>query len=114
MPTAKWGFAFVCRSVILHESRPEPIAVRGTVKRTIVGINALGVLLCCTWLTAAQQPARSASAAPIAAAHQATLQQYCVTCHNNRLKSGGLAIEQLDLNHLSHDAESWEKVVRKL
>jgi len=88
--------------------------VRGTVKRTIVGISVLGVLLCCTWLTAAQQPARSAPAAPTAAAHQATLQQYCVTCHNNRLKSGKLAIDQLDISNLTHDAEAWEKVVRKL
>ena len=83
-------------------------------KRTIAGISALGVLLCCTWLTAAQQPARTASAPPIAAGHQATLQQYCVTRHNSRLKSGNLAIDQLDINNLSHDAESWEKVVRKL
>ena len=88
--------------------------MRGTVKRTIVGISVLGVLLCCTWLTAAQQPARSAPAAPTAAAHQATLQQYCVTCHNNRLKSGNLAIDQLDISNLTHDAEAWEKVVRKL
>ena len=88
--------------------------MRGTVKRTIVGISVLGVLLCCTWLTAAQQPARSAPAAPTAAAHQATLQQYCVTCHNNRLKSGNLAIDQLDIRNLTHDAEAWEKVVRKL
>src|SRR4029434_4481990 len=48
------------------------------------------------------------------ASHQATLQQYCVTCHNNRLKTGGLAIDQLDIANPSREAGPWENVVRKL
>jgi mono/diheme cytochrome c family protein len=84
------------------------------VKRTVVRIGALGALLCCSLSTAAQQPARSTSTAQITAGHQATLQQYCVTCHNSRLKTGNLAIDQLAIANLSRDAESWEKVVRKL
>jgi mono/diheme cytochrome c family protein len=84
------------------------------VKRTVATIGALGALLCCSLSTAAQQPARSTSTAPITAGPQATLQQYCVTCHNSRLKAGNLAIDQLDIAHLGRDAESWEKVVRKL
>ena len=83
-------------------------------KRPIGRIGALAALLCCTWSIAAQQPVRHTSATEITAGHQATLQQYCVSCHNSRLKSGNLAIDQLDINNLNHDAESWEKVVRKL
>jgi hypothetical protein len=45
---------------------------------------------------------------------QALLNQYCVTCHNERLKTGGLALDKLDLEHAGTDAETWEKVVRKL
>jgi len=63
---------------------------------------------------AAQQPVRNATVPSIVASHQATLQQYCVTCHNNRLKAGDLAIDQLDIADVHRDAESWEKVVRKL
>ena len=63
---------------------------------------------------AAQQPVRNAAVPSIVASHQATLQQYCVTCHNNRLKTGDLAIDQLDIADVHRDAESWEKVVRKL
>ena len=63
---------------------------------------------------AAQQPVRNAAAPSIVASHQATLQQYCVTCHNNRLKTGDLAIDQLDIADVHRDAESWEKVVRRL
>jgi hypothetical protein len=42
------------------------------------------------------------------------LNQYCVTCHNERLKTGGLALDKLDLEHVGASAETWEKVVRKL
>jgi Protein of unknown function (DUF1592)/Protein of unknown function (DUF1588)/Protein of unknown function (DUF1587)/Protein of unknown function (DUF1585)/Protein of unknown function (DUF1595)/Cytochrome C oxidase, cbb3-type, subunit III len=49
-----------------------------------------------------------------AAAHQATIQQYCVTCHNQRLKTGGLALDALDIANVQANAETWENVVRKL
>src|SRR5438093_1200590 len=40
--------------------------------------------------------------------------QYCVTCHNQRAKTGGLALDAMDLSAIGHDADTWEKVVRKL
>lgn len=45
---------------------------------------------------------------------QALLNRYCITCHNAKIKTGGLALDQLDLNHVEANAETWEKVVRKL
>ena len=71
-------------------------------------------LVCSNSGTSAQQPVRSATAVPSAATHQATLQQSCVTCHNARLKTGGLAIDQLDVANVRRDAEAWEQVVRRL
>src|SRR5205823_4061188 len=47
-------------------------------------------------------------------ASRALLDQYCVTCHNERAKTGGLALDKMDLNHVGDSAETWEKVVRKL
>jgi cytochrome c551/c552 len=44
----------------------------------------------------------------------ALLTQYCVTCHNQKLKTGGLELDKLDLQHPGADAETWEKVVRKI
>jgi hypothetical protein len=44
----------------------------------------------------------------------ALLRQYCVTCHNERLKTGGLTLESMDLATVSANADTWEKVVRKL
>ncbi|HTC89453.1 MAG TPA: DUF1587 domain-containing protein, partial [Bryobacteraceae bacterium] len=45
---------------------------------------------------------------------QAMLNQYCVTCHNAKLLTGGLAIDKLDLHRAEASAETWEKVARKL
>jgi mono/diheme cytochrome c family protein len=79
-------------------------------------VVALGAALVCSNSGAsAQQPVRSTTTTvPGTATHQATLQQYCVTCHNARLKTGGLAIDQLDVANIRHDAETWEQVVRRL
>jgi mono/diheme cytochrome c family protein len=42
------------------------------------------------------------------------LDQYCVGCHNAKMRTGNLALDQLDLTHLGDHAEIGEKVVRKL
>src|SRR3954470_7103152 len=46
--------------------------------------------------------------------HQAFLKQYCVTCHNQRLRTQGLALDAVDLDQVVPNAELWEKVIRKL
>ncbi len=47
--------------------------------------------------------------------HKPTLlDQYCVTCHNQRLKTAGLLLDTMDLDHVATDAAAWEKVVRKI
>jgi hypothetical protein len=48
------------------------------------------------------------------AAQRAIVNQYCVPCHNARLKTAGLLLDQLDLDHLGAHPEIGEKVVRKL
>ena len=45
---------------------------------------------------------------------RALLDQYCVTCHSERLEVGELSLQDLDLNNVADHAEVWEKVVRKL
>src|SRR5262245_30972388 len=44
----------------------------------------------------------------------ALLNQYCITCHNQRAKTGGLALDTLDYDHLDKNGETWEKVIRKI
>ena len=40
--------------------------------------------------------------------------KYCIGCHNQRLKTGGLVLEGLDSSQAPAHADVWEKVVRKL
>src|SRR5262245_59782210 len=61
--------------------------------------------------TASTQPAASAS--PVSP-HKALLTRYCVSCHNGRLKSGGLALDAIDVDRVIDHPEVWERVVRKL
>src|SRR3989442_14431180 len=42
------------------------------------------------------------------------LNKYCVTCHNSRLKTAGLQIDGLDVQHVAGNAQQWEKIVTKL
>ena len=58
----------------------------------------------------AQQPSASMSQQEV----QATLKQYCVTCHNQRAKTANLELDTKDLDHLDKDVVAWEAVVRKL
>jgi hypothetical protein len=39
---------------------------------------------------------------------------YCATCHNQRLKTGGLTLDTLDIDNVGAHAAEWEKVVVKL
>jgi mono/diheme cytochrome c family protein len=59
-------------------------------------------------------PTATVSVAADPAAQRAIVNQYCVPCHNARLKTAGLLLDQLDLEHLGAHADIGEKVVRKL
>ncbi len=46
--------------------------------------------------------------------YQDTVNQYCVGCHNDTLKTAAFSLQQVDTSNLGADGESWEKVLRKL
>ncbi len=46
--------------------------------------------------------------------HKLLLDKYCVTCHNQKLKTGNLALDRADITRPGDDAGTWERVVRKL
>ena len=51
-----------------------------------------------------QAPAASAvSASSTPPAYQATVKQYCVTCHNERLKTGDLVLDKANLENVAAD-----------
>src|SRR5216684_398209 len=47
-------------------------------------------------------------------AARAVLDQYCVTCHNEKLHTAGLALDKLDVTNPAANPEVWEKVIAKL
>jgi hypothetical protein len=54
------------------------------------------------------------SGAHQAAGYRGVLDKYCVTCHNERLRTAGLALNRVDPSALDRDGEIWEKVLGKL
>src|SRR6185503_15711076 len=51
---------------------------------------------------------------PGASAHAAVLGKYCITCHNDKSRTGGMSLEHADLADVPQRAETWERVIRKL
>jgi mono/diheme cytochrome c family protein len=60
------------------------------------------------------QNAAQASAAGQTEQRRALLSTYCVTCHSTRVKSGGLALEGLNVETPADNAKIWEMAARKL
>lgn len=44
----------------------------------------------------------------------AAINQYCATCHNTRARMAGLVLDPAQASRAGENAETWEKVVRKL
>ena len=57
-----------------------------------------------------QTPAASGTIAP----QRALVTQYCIGCHNQRLRTGSLALDTLDVTDVAAHPDVWEKVGRKL
>src|SRR6185436_5033817 len=51
---------------------------------------------------------------PTSANIQKTVATYCVTCHNDRLKTGGLVLDRPELADVAAHPDVWEKVIRKV
>ena len=45
---------------------------------------------------------------------RALLDRYCVTCHNARLRTAELTLDNIDPGNVGPHAETWEKVLRKI
>jgi len=56
----------------------------------------------------------AAGAAFAGSDYRAVLNQYCVVCHNQRLKKADLMLDKMDLAQVPAHADVWEKVIAKL
>jgi hypothetical protein len=62
--------------------------------------------------SAQQRPAEPAHATQTA--QSAVLNTYCITCHSDKARTGGLSLEHADLANIPKGAPTWEKVIRKV
>ena len=97
---------------------------------TKVVIAAFVVLVVVAAVPAARMPQQVTGDAAAASSQRALLDQYCVTCHNQRIVSRpaspdesfqitqlrdlGLTLDTEDVSDVAANPELWEKVVRKL
>ena len=65
-------------------------------------------------LALAGGPRAANAQAPSGELSRALLDRYCVTCHNDRLRTAGLALDTVDFERVAEHAPVLEKVVRKL
>ncbi len=79
-------------------------------------IGAAAVLLLAVQIASvqSQSAASDASKPRPASSDTAVIDRYCATCHNQRTRAGKLALDTLDVSAAARDAETWEKVVRKV
>jgi len=71
--------------------------------RWCVSLVVLGVGTCMASLAGQQ------TATP-----QTVINTYCITCHNQRVKTAGLALDIVDVTRPAANAEIWERVIAKL
>ena len=88
-------------------------------RRVTVGATAVLVLVLAG--AAQAEPGQSAAGAPAGAAAtdftaeaSAVVGKYCVTCHNQRLKTADVMFDAEGITDIGQHAEVWEKVVRKV
>src|SRR3954467_1837085 len=61
-----------------------------------------------------EAPASTGTPAAAAPSQRELLNKYCVSCHNEKLKTANLMLDKMDVDKVTEHPEIWEKVIRKL
>src|ERR1044071_2660355 len=82
------------------------------------GRPAVFALVTCGWMAVAwssvQTSAQAPQTAPSTPDIKATLDQYGIPCHSQRLATAGVVLEGIDVSSPAARAELWERVITKL
>ena len=81
-----------------------------------IGVTLLGAggLISATAFAGPRQNGAGVKTASSTPPARAVLDRYCVTCHNEKLKTAGLMLDRLGVESPTAAAPVWEKVIRKL
>ena len=92
-----------------------------TVRRLLVTATMAFAVAVSVSVSGSPEQAQTAAPSPsgtVAPSHLRTfaplVNTYCIGCHNQRVKTAGVAFDNADLGDVSKDAELWEKAARKL
>src|SRR5678810_852111 len=80
----------------------------------LAGLLSGSGALVATMSPPAATPAAQAAAPQAGQAQLATINTYCVGCHNDRAKTAGVSFEGLKVENIGERADLFEKAVRKL
>jgi len=85
------------------------------IKNSISRIAVIGAAMSLAGVFVDSRPSQAQSQAQESAdAQLATVKQYCVGCHSDRAKTGGVSFEGITAASVAKDSELFEKAVRKL
>jgi mono/diheme cytochrome c family protein len=85
-------------------------------KNRLFAVGSLAILP----FVALQAQSPSTAPAPTAVTERALLNQYCVVCHNEKMKKAGqpsgmaITLDNLDVAHVEQNPQEWERVVHKV
>jgi mono/diheme cytochrome c family protein len=96
---------------MMKESRKSAMAKAEGARLALLWVTVVGVVVVSAGVTAAEEPQAVDSTA---ASQAAIVNQYCVTCHSDRLRAGQLVLDGRDLADIGADGVVWEKVISKL
>jgi mono/diheme cytochrome c family protein len=82
-------------------------------KGTIFAAAALLVFVGLTTVETQNSTSTGRASQPAPGA-QGTIDRYCVTCHNSRMKAGGLVLDGLAVANAAGEPQTWEKAIRKV
>jgi mono/diheme cytochrome c family protein len=92
------------------------------ISRPGMGRASTGALLIAGWIAVAFTSVQTSSSqtqpgppAPVSeSVPRAVLDKYCISCHNEKLHTAGLALDTVDVTKPGAKADVWERVIRKL
>ena len=79
----------------------------------VAGALAVAALASVYYAQAALNDASDTASSSVAE-YRDTLNRYCVTCHNEKLRTAGLLLDWANINDISESPHVWERVITKL
>ncbi len=111
---AIWGGLVVAGAGYMHLQAARPEGLPNGVPGPIAAFQSGAVAAAAPQAPPATQGGAPATVPATSSPHRTMLTRYCFSCHNQKLKTAGLALDTLDLTNIAANSDVWEKVVWKL